>query len=130
MEVKIEMFDGVPLRVPTLPEFFWPGKTLAEIPTCCGPGPVGQVGDYLVPDVIKKLPVSAACWPHDFMFRYGSGRADFKLANDTFLHNMWSLNEYLGGDVHEKLERLPRIYAYYKAVSSPVGYLCFVNSKP
>ena len=130
MQVKIEIFDSIPLKVPDIPEFFWPAKTRAEFPSCCGPGPVGHLGEWAVPDYIGGLQASLACWPHDFMFKHGKGRTEFKLANETFLYNLWTLNDYLGGDVHDKMRRIAGIYAYYLAVSSPAGYLCFVNSRP
>jgi len=130
MQTRIDIFDGIPLEVPDIPEFFWPHPTIQGFPTCCGPGPVGELGDFLVPDMIRKMPASMACWPHDFMFKYGKGKAEFIQANEVFLINLWSINDCIGGDVHRKLERIPLIYAYYKAVSSPAGYLCFANSRP
>jgi len=124
---KLVDFDGCQMRVPA-DGFTFPCSTFKGFPTCCG---AGKVGDYFVPDVIGVPPlrVSPACCIHDWTWMFWEKTpANFRQSNRLFLENLWLINDYRGGNVVFKFQRMPLIWAYYIVVSSPVGMANFYTN--
>jgi hypothetical protein len=92
----------------------------------CGPG--RGVLEWLVPDTIYGLSVSAACSVHDWMYAHGNTDADKCDADCVFLNNMIRLIEAAGGPWLLRRLRLRRARIYYEAVSH-FGGPAFWNSK-
>jgi len=92
----------------------------------CGPG--RGVLEWLVPDTIYGVSVSAACSCHDFMYAHGKTPDDKCEADTVFLNNMIRLIEAHGGWWPIQFLRLRRALIYYEAVSH-FGGTAFWNEK-
>jgi hypothetical protein len=121
MNTLVERFDGVELLRPA-GDFRWPHPTFSGFPECCGPGPVGSIGNTLVPESILGLHMGPVCFVHDWMWGHGPLTwAAFHYSNSVFLTNMLETNKQRGGFLPIRVARMPMIFARYIAVSSPVG---------
>ena len=92
----------------------------------CGPG--RGVLEWLVPETIYGVSVSAACSIHDFMYALGHTAADKDESDRVFLNNMIRLIEAHGGWWPVQRLRLRRAVIYYEAVSH-FGGPAFWNDK-
>ena len=89
MQTLHTIFDGARLEIPADPDFFWPARTFAEFPSCCGAGVNGGLGDRLVPDRSHGLIWSPACYVHDWMWGHGPrSDARFWYSNSVFYRNL------------------------------------------
>lgn len=81
----------------------------------CGPG---EVGDYLVPDVILGIPVAECCRIHDWYYRFDSGKTeeDRAAADRIFLNNMLRTVNALSKNSIMKRIRSRIALIYYNAV--------------
>lgn len=115
----------VMLEVPEFLTELWPYEmALNEWPTFCGPDE--GLGDLLVPDVVCGVVISPACFIHDIDWAIcRKTYLDFQLSNSRLLHNM---NELISKHVQNRhdYEKAIRIsFAYWEAVSSPIGWANF-----
>jgi len=97
------------------PPEYWKLPEEARKAFRCGPG--RGVLEWLVPDTIYGLSVSAACSIHDWSYSHGKTASDKCEADTVFLNNMIRLIEAAGGPWLLRRLRLRRARAYYEAVS-------------
>ncbi len=117
--------DGktVPLVAPSTIQF--PTMYLADFDTYCGAG--DGVGDWLVPEKMFWLRVSAACFIHDYMWANSDGSwEDFHYSNSVFIHNLISIISYQSRFTLVKHARMYRAVTYFNAVDS-IGASIYMN---
>ena len=84
----------------------------------CGPG---DFGDEFVPDTLWGLSVTMACRIHDWTFQVWNDDKSFKVANDLFLKNMYSIIKQHGGFRWLQALRRMRARKYHYFVSNKRG---------
>lgn len=120
MHTKVFYFTGatgnaVPLVAPKGIKF--PTEYLSDFETYCGAG--GGFGDWIVPETLFFLKVSAACFIHDEMWRMADGSwEDFHYANSVFLSNLISIITHESDSNILKHMRMYRAVTYFNAVDT------------
>lgn len=130
METTIKILKGmygetVSLLAPVNLEF--PYEFVTDFDSYCGAG--DGFGDNIVPDKIWGIPVSPACFIHDYMWKYAEPSwRDFHHSNSIFLHNLNELIRSQSKSTILKKFRMYRAVSYYNAVDS-VGSKVFWAGK-
>ena len=128
MKTKLEIFDGVSLRVPDNDYFMWPHPTFKGFPSCCGPGE--GWGNRLVPESVFRINLSPACWIHDEMFSWRDKTwINFYYANAVFMANCFEINRVKSKSKIRETLRIPFIYIYVKSVNTAIGAKLFFNKE-
>jgi len=105
----------VPLVAPD--DIKFPTMYLEDFESYCGAG--DGIGDWLIPETMFWLKVSASCWVHDKMWSTANGSwEDFHYANSVFIHNLISIISYQSKSTILKHARMYRAVTYFNAVDS------------
>lgn len=124
MRTKLEVFDGVSLRVPDTDCFVWPHPTFKGFPSCCGPGE--GWGNRLVPERPFGINLSPSCYIHDEMFLWEDKTwLNFYYSNAVFMANCFEINRVQSKTKIRETLRVPLIYMYVKSVNTIVGAKLF-----
>lgn len=113
---RVYHVDGVQLLVPVQLDAL-PFTRLEDAPDACGAG--RGFGEWVVPEKVLGLRISAACWIHDKDWEFAAPTwDDFHAANGRLLHNMAAI---IVAKSKSPLLRVLRIYrpaTYFLAVST------------
>lgn len=121
-----EEFDGVVLTRPFHHAFEWPCLSFKKFPSCCG---AGKFGDRLIPDAPLSLPLSPACFIHDFMWGNGpKSWAWFWKSNLIFYKNITRINVAKSNSIFEMATR-QFVLSKYAAAVGTIGALHFWRGK-
>jgi len=125
MDTIQQLIDGVTLIAVRGREL--PHIPLGEFPPCCGAGRGLQ--EWLVPDTIWGLRISAACQVHDDMFELGDASWDgFHQANGVFIRNIFAIIEAKSSNAFMRAVRRHRALLYLDAVDT-MGAKIYWNLK-
>lgn len=125
MDATILRVDGVNLLMPRFVATWWPHHlTLDEFPTFCGAG--RGLGDAVVPERMWGLPISAACYIHDFAWTLANSENEMRQGNVMFLQSMMAIILARSRFPLRQL-RCYRAVTYFNAVET-LGRECFWNS--
>jgi hypothetical protein len=129
VNTKVIEFDGVNLVVPIIDGYplHMPYPSLDEFSSYCGPG--SGLGDWLVPETLSGLRVSAACYIHDVMWDYAEPTwGEFHYSNSVFVRNLIEIVLVKTPDEDDvQAKRLSEALVYYMAVDK--GFKVFWKLK-
>ena len=125
MKTELTEFDGIKLVIPS-EGFEWPCSTFVNFPPCCGPG--NGFGNLIVPETILGMPVSPACYVHDWMFRnLEKTWINFHAATSIFHTNLTQINEAYSNVFMFHLRRLV-ILKWYLWTKSKIAFKIFIKA--